>query len=131
MRIILTVLLALVSALPSLAQEGSQLYRLHCATCHGAAADGKGPMAPVLLVQPPDLTTLAQRNGGDFPRWRVLTRLDGRDPLVAHGSDMPVFGPWFEGEPATLKLRTGQPVITSRPIVELLEYLEIIQQKGG
>ena len=81
-------------ASPALAQEageGAALYEKHCATCHGIDGTGKGPMAGVLLIQPIDLTGLAAANEGVFPLLRVVRRIDGRDPLVSHGSPMPVY----------------------------------------
>lgn len=124
------VILSLLIALPAAAQDlsGGELYRFYCASCHGLEADGNGPMAPVLTVQPADLTALAAGNDGVFPRGRVITRIDGRDPLVAHGSEMPVFGPWFESdELAPVKLETGQPLLTSQPVIDLMFYLEGLQ----
>ena len=49
------------------AEEGAELYNAHCATCHGLDADGKGPMAPALLLRPPSLSDLSARNDGVFP----------------------------------------------------------------
>ena len=118
------------SALPALAQDaekGAQLYRAHCATCHGIEATGQGPMAGALVIKPADLSTLAARNGGEFPVERVIKRIDGRDPLVSHGSPMPVFGRFFEGRDVTVKTPDGQPVMTSRPVADLLAYLETLQ----
>ena len=106
---------------------GAELYTRHCATCHGLDADGKGPMAPVLVLQPPDLTALSERNGGVLPIERIIMRIDGRDPLVSHGSPMPVYGDFFDGDELILKAETGQPVLTSRPIADLLAYLEGLQ----
>ena len=110
------------------AQVGEALYNTHCASCHGLEADGKGPMAPVLLIQPSDLTSLVERHGGQFPTERVVMRIDGRDPLVSHGSPMPVYGDFFDGEDIILKVETGQPVLTSVPIADLLAYLEGVQK---
>jgi len=108
--------------------EGEADYRQYCATCHGGDATGAGPMAGVLLVQPPDLTRLSARNNGVFPVVRVVSRIDGRDPLVSHGSDMPVYGQFFEQGPAVaLKAQTGQPILTSQPIADLVAYLENVQ----
>jgi mono/diheme cytochrome c family protein len=107
--------------------EGAVLYMQRCATCHGAEAQGNGPMAPALLVQPKDLTRLAAANDGVFPLLRVIRRIDGRDPLVSHGSDMPVYGELFEGDDTALKLPTGQPVMTSRAIADLVVFLQAIQ----
>jgi hypothetical protein len=45
-------------------------------------------------MKPTDLTTLKQRNGGEFPAFRVRKMLDGSGVLTAHGSKrMPVWGP--------------------------------------
>ncbi len=116
--------------LPVLAQdagEGAELYRAHCATCHGIDATGQGPMAGVMVIKPADLSTLAARNGGTFPTERVVARIDGRDPLVSHGSPMPVYGLFFEGNDVAIKAPSGQPILTSAPIADLLAYLQSIQ----
>ena len=118
-------------ALPAGAQDvatGAALYRSHCATCHGIEALGNGPMAPALLLRPPNLRALTRRNDGTFPTTRVVMRIDGRDPLVSHGSPMPVYGDFFDGDDTATKAETGQPIMTSRPIVDLLAYLESIQE---
>lgn len=125
------------AALPALAQEidkdtkkGAELYRVHCATCHGIEGTGHGPMAGVLVIQPTDLTVLARNEGGVFPVERVVKRIDGRDPLASHGSPMPVYGYFFEdGAGAAVKVPNGQPIMTSEPVVELLAYLQKLQSK--
>lgn len=109
------------------AREGGELYREFCASCHGIDGMGDGPMAGVLTIKPRDLTLLQIDNDGAFPTERVVRRIDGRDPLVSHGSPMPVYGFFFEGDDVTIKLPTGQPMMTSRPIVDLLAYLESLQ----
>ncbi len=109
------------------AGAGQGLFIRHCAVCHGIDGAGAGSMAPVLLVQPADLTQLAAGNGGALPIARIAARIDGRDPLVSHGSDMPVYGFFFEGEDVSLKTGSGQPMITSRPIANLIAYLESLQ----
>ena len=74
---------------------GSQLFRTHCATCHGLDGRGAGPMANRLRRTPPDLTKFAARNGGLFPSERVHRIIDGRD-VSSHGiGDMPVWGDVF------------------------------------
>jgi mono/diheme cytochrome c family protein len=118
------------AALPAFAQDtdrGAELYRTHCATCHGIEATGQGPMAGVLVIKPDDLTRLSARNGGVFPTVQVVKQIDGRDPLVSHGSPMPVYGYFFEGEDAAIKTPSGQPMLTSQPVVDLLAYLESLQ----
>lgn len=109
-------------------KEGAALYMKHCATCHGIDMDGNGPMAGVLVIKPDNLLTLSQENGGAFPLVRVIKRIDGRDPLVSHGSPMPVYGDFFEGVDVTLKAPTGQPIMTSQSVVELVAFLQSVQQ---
>lgn len=106
---------------------GAALYETHCAVCHGLEARGNGPLAPALLLQPPSLRDLVKRHDM-FPMERVVTRIDGRDPLVSHGSPMPIYGPFFEGDDTALKTESGQPVLTSRPIADLVAYLKDIQE---
>lgn len=110
------------------AVTGGMLYETHCAVCHGREATGNGPMAPVLLVPPADLTTLVARYGGVFPLERVAARIDGRDPLVSHGSDMPIWGGFFEGRDVALRTDAGQPMLTSQPIADLIAWLRTIQK---
>ena len=84
-----------------------------------------GPMRPVLVVAPKDLTMLAQKNGGTFPLERVIARIDGRDALVSHGSEMPVYGDFFnEGGSVTLEAADGTQVETSGAVADLVEYLK-------
>jgi mono/diheme cytochrome c family protein len=108
--------------------QGAALYQAHCAVCHGLQALGDGPMAPVLLVPPADLTSIVQRYEGIFPLERVASRIDGRDPLVSHGSDMPVWGEFFEGRDVALRTDAGQPLMTSQPIADLVAWLRTIQE---
>ena len=121
-----------LTAVPVMAQDvdqGRALFQTHCATCHGADATGQGPLAGALVLQPVDLTALAAGNGGAFPLERVLRRIDGTDPLVSHGSPMPVYGPYFEGVANTpMKLPSGQPVLVSEPIADLVGYLQSLQE---
>jgi mono/diheme cytochrome c family protein len=77
--------------------EGQALYKAYCAACHGSDATGNGPLAPALTVPPPDLTRIAERNGGAFPMGRVERIIAGEEPLATgHGTrQMPVWGPVF------------------------------------
>jgi mono/diheme cytochrome c family protein len=130
MRVLWGFVAAMALAGPGFAQDvdaGRDLFQHHCAVCHGTAANGTGPMAPVLTIQPTDLTTLAARNGGVFPVARVAMRIDGREPLVSHGSPMPVYGDFFVGPEALGKTETGQPLLTTRPVADLIAWLNSIQ----
>lgn len=124
-------LAALAAAAPVAAQDpdaGEALYRTHCAACHGIDAEGNGPMAGVLTIKPTDLTALAADNDGAFPSLDVVRRIDGRDPLVAHGSPMPVYGDFFEGGPmVAVSAPSGQPVMTTEPVADILAWLRGVQ----
>ncbi|GGF85402.1 MULTISPECIES: c-type cytochrome [Mameliella] len=124
-------LLSLMAA-PAFAQDadiGRAHFYTHCATCHGLEGKGDGPMAGVLTIPPTNLTELTIQNGGVFPLARVVQRIDGRDPLVAHGSPMPVFGDFFERSfDVPMKTQAGQPILTSQPVVDLVAYLLELQR---
>ena len=131
MKLVHATLTALtLSAASGMAQDvenGTNIYDDQCAVCHGADARGKGPLAPALILQPPSLRDLTQRYEG-FPTVRVVMRIDGSDPLVSHGSPMPIYGPFFEEKDAILKSESGQPIMTSQPIADLVAYLKHIQE---
>jgi mono/diheme cytochrome c family protein len=86
-----------------------QLYERFCASCHGEAGFGDGPVAPALKVMIPDLTRMYQRNGGKFPEERVRRIIDGREVFPIHGSRyMPVWGQelWVEQGASQQAMRT-------------------------
>jgi mono/diheme cytochrome c family protein len=75
------------------AMSGKELYARFCASCHGSEGRGDGPVAASLKVEVPDLTLVARRAGGKYPRDTVLRIIDGRHIVGAHGSrTMPVWG---------------------------------------
>ncbi|WP_172292939.1 cytochrome c [Pseudoruegeria sp. HB172150] len=130
MRFVPALMIACLAA-PVLGQDlgsGERNFAIHCAGCHGEDAKGGGIASMILDGEAPDLTKLAERNGGVFPRAAVVFQIDGRDPLPGHAGEMPQFGPLFEGETAALKTAAGQPVVTSKAIVELVEWLEARQE---
>jgi mono/diheme cytochrome c family protein len=125
------VFLAVCVAGPALADgdpvAGEGVFRTFCAGCHGADAQGDGPMSGLLTVEPPDLTALALSNGGVFPVFRVVRQIDGRDPLLAHGGPMPLFGALFDFPDGSIASETGQPIITAQPIADVAAWLESVQ----
>ena len=107
---------------------GMEVFLTYCAACHGAGAAGDGPMAKMLTAQPTDLTRLAANNDGAFPTFRVVRQVDGRDPLLAHGGEMPLFGQLFAYPDASIAAETGQPIITAQPIADVAAWLKTIQE---
>jgi mono/diheme cytochrome c family protein len=55
-RIILVALAAVLGAGVAGAADPAELYARYCSGCHGAAGDGNGPAADMLLVKPRDFT---------------------------------------------------------------------------
>ena len=104
---------------------GSDLYKFYCASCHGVDARGDGPVAHTLRNIPPDLTKLALRNGGVFPRVRIEAIIEGHSdpPLAVHGTrEMPVWGPIFRGLDAS-------DAANRTRIGNLVDYLQSLQVK--
>lgn len=91
---------ALAGAAPSrivTVEDGAELFRSYCASCHGVAAKGDGPLAANLRIAPADLSRLARRNHGKFDAEKVRQAIDGRGRKEIHGgSDMPVWGDAFK-----------------------------------
>jgi len=110
---------------------GRRTYLRYCASCHGAAAKGDGPMVKHLVQPPADLTTLAKRHGGVFPSLRVADSIDGRGAPRSgpHGPrEMPVWGTVFrQGDPGSAPPRNPERRARQN-MVDLLEYLARIQE---
>jgi len=64
--------------------NGPEIYRAHCATCHGVEGKGDGPVAPALTTKMPDLSTISQRSGGVFPVGRVRKIILGDEIIAGH-----------------------------------------------
>lgn len=85
--------LAYPAELQGSALAGRMLYERHCAPCHGANGDGRGPAADLLPMIPPALrndSLIAQRRFTEL----VDKILQGGGLL--HGSPMPAWGMFFD-----------------------------------
>ena len=129
---VLAALLCLAAS-PALAAEpdiaaGADLFNRNCAICHGETGVGDGDMVEILTVKPADLTQLSASNDGIFPVFRVIRQIDGRDPMLAHGGAMPLFGQIFDFPDSAIAAETGQPIITAQSIVDIVGWLMTIQK---
>lgn len=109
-------------------ERGREAFRSYCASCHGVRGGGDGPIAEVLKVPPADLTQIAARNGGAFPKAKVEKIIDGRDPnlMRVHGSsEMPVWGERLALEVSGSIGKKEEHV--RRRIGFIVRYLESIQ----
>jgi mono/diheme cytochrome c family protein len=118
---------------------GKTEYQSNCAVCHGLDAKGHGPFSKELKTRPADLTVLAKKNNGVFPRNAVNRIIDGRDSIGSHGTrEMPIWGYRFR-PPRTLKkaddyiytppaYSESEAVVHSR-ILAVIDYLNSMQEK--
>jgi len=102
---------------------GVDNFHSYCSPCHGRGGKGDGPVAPALKRPPSDLTTLARKNHGVFPRAQVRDFItNGSTDIPEHGSiAMPVWGPTFRA------LDSSDKSVAIR-IANVVEYLASIQQ---
>ena len=66
--------------------DGPSIFKAYCASCHGNDGKGKGPAAKGLKVKPIDLTTIAKKNRGAFPRAAIEDVLQKGETWKGHGS---------------------------------------------
>ena len=56
--------------------SGAQMYGRLCTSCHGVGGTGNGPMAPLLNIDVPDLTRIAQRHAAAQHLQRLRPAID-------------------------------------------------------
>jgi mono/diheme cytochrome c family protein len=124
----------LAGGAPASAQEpgnhaalGSYFFKTYCATCHGTSARGDGPLADSMRRRPSNLTEIAKRNKGTYPKELVYKIIDGRAKVPGHGGpDMPVWGDAF--------MRTSESAdeaSVKHRIQALVDYLETVQARDA
>ena len=114
---------------PPSAMSGKILYERYCASCHGSEGKGDGPVAEALRQKLPDLTQLQARLGSAYSLDQLMTAIDGRRTIRAHGtSAMPVWGEVFE---QSLEEKPHTRRITLLHLQTLAEYLQAIQSAPG
>lgn len=101
--------------------SGGEMYQQYCASCHGTDGKGHGPAASALSTPLPDLTKLAEENGGTYPSLRVLQTIGKGTGAGAHGNaEMPVWGDVFRANWQT------ESQVTFR-LYNLTRYIEMLQ----
>jgi mono/diheme cytochrome c family protein len=124
--------LGLAQTFESLDLSGEELFMRYCAACHGSDARGTGPVAQTLNKAVPNLTRLAERNGGAFPAGTVRDAIDGRSMAISHGTrQMPVWGYefWVDEGADVVAERTAREMINR--IVVHLESVQTFDEPAG
>jgi mono/diheme cytochrome c family protein len=123
-------LLLLIPAL-AIAESGDTpaktTYLRYCGACHGEDGKGQGVVSGFMQPKPPDLTTIAKNNEGEFPFGRMIHVIDGRLTVRAHGDpEMPVWGEMFKAQDG---MSIGEEAEVRGKLLLIVEYLSSIQQK--
>jgi mono/diheme cytochrome c family protein len=108
---------------------GKAPFEQYCASCHGTAADGTGPVAAEMKISPADLRKLGQKYGTPLPKAKLREIIDGREMVRAHGtSDMPVWGEQLvHNVPPTV----NTTFFKRGTIIVIVDYLETLQLKAS
>ena len=107
--------------------SGAEDFAAFCSGCHGAGGKGDGPMAGELAHRPADLTRLAARNGGEFPKLRVMAKIWGYTGGHDGAAVMPNFGPLLDSPLVPYDAGDGIESPTPLRLVQLAEYVEGLQ----
>jgi mono/diheme cytochrome c family protein len=100
---------------------GGRAFMRYCALCHGLDGRGGGPLAESLQKTPPDLTLLSERNGGYFPKERVMNTIEKGGDNTHGMMKMLSWGKVFNEEMGTER--------QAEMIQSLASYVEALQAK--
>ena len=118
-------------AQPGKVDSGKQEFNANCAVCHASDGKGNGPFVQYLRSTPPDLTTLAKRNGGVLPVSRVMQMIEGSDVPSHSARDMPIWGNAYRvqaGEYYVDVPYDPAAYVRSR-ILTLVDYINRLQER--
>jgi mono/diheme cytochrome c family protein len=107
---------------------GKADFMKHCAPCHGDNGKGHGPEVNLIPgIHPSDLTNIAMKNGGVFPRQEVEDMVDGRKAVPSHQRfDMPFWGVNFQQ--SGKEFTPESEARAKARIAALADYVESIQR---
>jgi mono/diheme cytochrome c family protein len=105
------------------AAKGQVTFTRFCVSCHGPAGKGDGSIAGDLRVPVPDLTEMANRNGGKYPYDRVTRVIATAELVRGHGTvEMPAWGDVFK------KTRGTDEATIEAAIRDLNHYIWSLQK---
>jgi mono/diheme cytochrome c family protein len=118
-------------AQPGKQDAGKQEFDTNCAVCHASDGKGNGPFVPYLRTTPPDLTTLAKRNGGVLPVNRMLETIEGGNVPSHSARDMPIWGNAYRVQAGEYYVDVPyDPAVYVRSrILTLVDYINRLQAR--
>lgn len=122
--VLMTVLLVACTVMPE--DRGARLFARYCSSCHGETGGGDGPESAGLPVPPANLRALQSANGGAFPAVRVTAAVHGY-PGKSHAGTMPEFAQALSGPMVLWSTPDGETIETPEPLLDLVRYLETLQ----
>jgi mono/diheme cytochrome c family protein len=70
---------------PEAADQGAEIFRTNCETCHGPQGHGDGPAGQSLDPKPQDLSQLQKIAGDDYLFWRISEGKPGTSMVAWRG----------------------------------------------
>ena len=120
------ILAPLTQSIAAEVDTGKLLYLRYCASCHGNAGKGDGPLGREFKVKVPDLTILKSKYNGTYPLDQVMSAIDGSRTVRGHGDrTMPVWGDVFRDEHANEKY---VELVALYKIKWIAEYIGALQK---
>lgn len=119
--------LLLAACMPEPEVSPRAAFMEDCSGCHGPT--GEGSVALGLDLDPPaaDLTSLAARNGGVFPRDYVMSTIDGLMRGAHFSPVMPEFGAGDMGDTVIVENPDGTGTPVPSRLLALADYVESLQ----
>ena len=123
---------ALVAVMLSACQQEPEIspraaFMEDCSGCHGSAGTGSRALGLALDPPAPDLTGLAVRNGGVFPRNYVMSTIDGLSRGAHFSPAMPEFGAGDMGDTTIIENPDGTGTPVPARLLALTDYVESLQ----
>jgi mono/diheme cytochrome c family protein len=111
--------------IPPTSVDGQDMYAAYCVSCHGTSAKGTGGAAPAMSTVVPDLTTIAQRHGGDYPTLYVQSAIRGDTNARPSEQTMPHWGVLLG---SVSKYDRAKVDLRIHNLADYLETLQVQQQ---
>ena len=110
---------------------GQDIFQQNCAMCHGPEGNGDGEIAVLFKLKPKALSQLSKENGGEYPFELVYQTLKATKAVQGHGTEMPVWGGYFQVERALNdpSMENDEAMAAIGRLLSVVYYIETLQEK--